>query len=190
MPVAGNLAPVHWRKPFQKVLRKNRIRYRFWKKAGGSRNGADRDDATALVLVDASPLPQSAFECDITPQTIPDLRSFCEQWAVFCGLEEVEAYQIVLACDEIFTNVYKHAYSGGSGPVRVDATIDLDSLTFLVTHTGIGLTSETEAPQAPEDSRLGGYGLPFIRRVFDEVKFDTRTGFSKVSLRKNIPISG
>jgi anti-sigma regulatory factor (Ser/Thr protein kinase) len=98
----------------------------------------------------------------------------------------VEAYQIVLACDEIFTNVYKHAYGGGSGPVRVDATIDLDSLTFLITHWGVGLTSEMETSQATEDSRLGGYGLPFIRRVFDEVKFDTRTGFSTVSLRKNI----
>jgi phosphoserine phosphatase RsbU/P len=151
-----------------------------------SKNGADRDDATALLLADSSPLPQSTFECDITPQTIPDLRSFCEQWAAFTGLEEVEAYQIVLACDEIFTNVYKHAYSGGSGPVGVDATIDLSSLTFLITHWGVGLTSETETTQTPEGSRLGGYGLPFIRRVFDEVQFDSRPGFSTVRLRKRI----
>jgi sigma-B regulation protein RsbU (phosphoserine phosphatase) len=146
-------------------------------------NGADRDDATALILMDASPLPQETFGCKITPQAIPDLRSFCEQWATFSGLGEVEAYQIVLACDEIFTNVYKHAYNGGSGPVRVDAMLDLNSLAFLITHWGAGLTSEAEPPQAPEDSRLGGYGLPFIRRVFDEVKFDTRAEFSTVSLR-------
>jgi len=158
-----------------------------------SSNGPDRDDATALLVTDSSPLPRSTVECDISPDTIPDLRFFCEEWVAFAGLAETEAYQVVLACDELFTNVYKHAYGSGSGPVQCDAAIDLTSLTFLVTHRGIGLTSETEIPQGPEHSRLGGYGLPFIRRVFDEVQFDTRAGFSTVSLRKNIvpaPVSG
>jgi anti-sigma regulatory factor (Ser/Thr protein kinase) len=114
------------------------------------------------------------------------LRSFCEQWAASTGLDEMEAYQVVLACDEIFTNVYKHAYRSGSGPVRCDAEIDPAFLTFLITHRGVGLSSEKRTPQAPEGSRLGGYGLPFIRRVFDEVEFENRNGYSTVRLRKRI----
>lgn len=151
-----------------------------------SNYGPDRDDATVLLVSDSSRLPPSTFECDISPDNIPDLRSFCEQWTAFAGLDEVEAYQVVLACDEIFTNVYKHAYSSKPGPVRCDANIDLTVLTFLITHWGVGLGSEANNPQPPEGSQLGGYGLPFIRRVFDRVEFENREGCSTVCLTKRI----
>ena len=72
------------------------------------------------------------------------------------------------------------------GPVRCEARIDLISLTFLVTHWGVGLSSETNYTPAPEETRLGGYGLPFIRRVFDEVEFGSRDGYSTVRLGKRI----
>jgi phosphoserine phosphatase RsbU/P len=149
-----------------------------------SKNGPDRDDATALLVTDSSSLPPTRVECDVSPDSIPDLRAFCEQWVASTGLDEVVAYQVVLACDEIFTNVYRHAYSSGSGPVRCDARIDLTSLTFLITHWGVGLSPKAEETPAPDGSRLGGYGLPFVRRVFDEVEFESRESDSMVRLRK------
>jgi phosphoserine phosphatase RsbU/P len=151
-----------------------------------SKNGPERDDATALLVTDFSPMLPSTFECDISPDTIPDLRSFCEQWAASTGVAEIEAYQVVLACDEILTNVYKHAYSSESGPVRCEATIDLTSLTFLITHWGVGLSSEKRIPPPPGGSRIGGYGLPFIRQVFDEVEFESGDACSTVRLGKRI----
>ncbi len=149
-----------------------------------SQNGPDRDDATALLVTDSSSLPPSRIECDVSPESIPDLRAFCEQWVASTGLDEVEAYQVVLACDEIFTNVYRHAYSSGSGPVRCDVQIDLTSLIFLITHWGVGLSPKMEKLPIPDGSRLGGYGLPFVRRVFDEVEFESRESDSTVRLRK------
>jgi phosphoserine phosphatase RsbU/P len=152
-----------------------------------SRNGPDPDDATALLITDSSPLPQSTMECEISPDNIPDLRFYCRQWVALTGLDDAEAYQVVLGCDELFTNVYKHAYRSESGPIRCDAKIDLTSLTFLITHWGAGLSSsENNVPPAPEGSRLGGYGLPFIRRVFDVVEYASRDGFSTVRLSKRI----
>jgi phosphoserine phosphatase RsbU/P len=152
-----------------------------------SKNGPDRDDATALLVANSSKLPPVTFECEISPERIPDLRFFCEQWASFSGLDEVEAYQVVLACDEIFTNVYKHAYRSGTGPVRCEARIDLSALTFLVIHWGVGLDPQkTELPRPPDESRLGGYGLPFIRRIFEEVEFRNHGSFSTVRLGKRL----
>jgi phosphoserine phosphatase RsbU/P len=152
-----------------------------------SKNGPDPDDATALLVTDCSPLLQPTIECEISPENIPDLRFHCQKWVALTGLDDAEAYQVVLGCDEIFTNVYKHAYSSGSGPVRCDAKIDLTSLTFLITHWGAGLSSwEHSVPPVPEGSRLGGYGLPFIRQVFDEVEFAIRDGYSTVRLSKRI----
>ncbi|MBV8378713.1 MAG: SpoIIE family protein phosphatase [Verrucomicrobia bacterium] len=151
-----------------------------------SRNGPERDDATAVLITDSSPLPRPSFGCEISPEKIPDLRFFCEQWAACSGLGEVEAYQVVLACDEMFTNVFKHAYNSEPGPVQCEANLDLNSLTFLITHWGVGLSSETQVPLAPEPSRVGGYGLPFIRRVFDAVEFGTHEACSTVRLSKRV----
>jgi sigma-B regulation protein RsbU (phosphoserine phosphatase) len=149
-----------------------------------SKNGPDRDDATALLVTDSSSLPSTRVDCDVSPESIPDLRAFCQQWVAASGLDEVEGYQVVLACDEIFTNVYRHAYNSASGPVRCDARIDLTSLTFLITHWGVGLSPNMEKAPAPDGSQLGGYGLPFVRRVFDKVRFESRESSSTISLRK------
>ena len=99
---------------------------------------------------------------------------------------EVDAYQVVLAFDEILTNVYKHAYKSRPGPVRCEASIDLTSLRFVITHWGVGLSSEANLPRSSEDFRLGGYGLPFVRRVFDEAAFESCEGHSIVSLARRL----
>jgi phosphoserine phosphatase RsbU/P len=150
------------------------------------KHGPDRDDATALLVTDSSPLPPSDYECEISPESIPDLRCFCGQWAAFSGLVEGDAYQVVLAFDEILTNVYKHAYKYRPGFARCHAWIDTTSLRFVITHWGAGLTSAANSPRSPEDSRVGGYGLPFVRRVFDDVTFESCEDHSTVNLARRI----
>jgi serine phosphatase RsbU (regulator of sigma subunit)/anti-sigma regulatory factor (Ser/Thr protein kinase) len=151
-----------------------------------SKYGPDRDDATALLVTDSLVSPPSDCESEISPESIPDLRFFCEQWVAFSGLAVEDGYQVVLGFDEILTNVYKHAYKYELGLVRCQAWIDTTSLRFVVMHWGAGLTSEANVPRSAEDSRVGGYGLPFIRRVFDEVTFESCEGRSSVSLTKRI----
>jgi phosphoserine phosphatase RsbU/P len=151
-----------------------------------SKHGPERDDATALLITSSSALPPANYACEISPENIPDLRFFCEQWVAFTGLAEVDSYQVVLAFDEILTNVYKHAYKSRPGPVRCYAWIDLTSLRFVITHWGVGLGSEANLPRPLEDSRFGGYGLPFVRRVFDEAAFESSEGRSTVSLTRRI----
>jgi sigma-B regulation protein RsbU (phosphoserine phosphatase) len=153
-----------------------------------SKDGPEADDATAMLVADTSPHPVNSFECEITPVSISQLRSFCEQWVQFVGFVEAESYNIVLACDEIFTNLHKHAYRGQPGPVRCDASADQDFLTFVVTHQGVGLSSDPALPRPPKPSESGGYGLPFIHRIFDDVKFETTGQGSKVTLVKSIRI--
>jgi serine phosphatase RsbU (regulator of sigma subunit)/anti-sigma regulatory factor (Ser/Thr protein kinase) len=156
---------------------------RFWK------DGPDRDDATALVVIDSFPRAARSFECSVYPETIPELRNFCKGWTDSAGLEEAAAYNVILACDEIFTNIYRHAYKAEAGRVRCEAEIDPSALTFLIKHWGIGLTTEQEKIRNSDESsetKLGGYGLPFVRRVFDRVEFDSRAEYSTVRLIKRI----
>jgi anti-sigma regulatory factor (Ser/Thr protein kinase) len=152
-----------------------------------SKNGPEADDATAMLVTDTSPHPPANCECEISPESISQLRFFCEDWVKFVGFVEAETYNIVLACDEVFTNVYKHAYRGTSGPVRCDASANQKTLTFVLTHHGHGLNPDADLPRSSTPPKIGGHGLPFIRRVFDDVKFETAGECSKVTLTKCIP---
>jgi phosphoserine phosphatase RsbU/P len=145
-----------------------------------------RDDATALLMTDTTLRPESSYACDISPEGIARVRSYCEQWATFAGLGDSEIYEVVLACDEILTNVYKHAYHCQAGPLSCSASVDEDSLRFVVVHWGDGLSSEMGLPKPPSVSRAGGLGLPFIHRVFDHVNFERTAECSKVNLAKRL----
>jgi phosphoserine phosphatase RsbU/P len=74
------------------------------------RHGPDPDDATALLVVDKRSRPPENYACEIGAETIPELRSFCEQWISFLGFGDEENYNLLLACDELSTNIFKHAY--------------------------------------------------------------------------------
>ena len=154
-----------------------------WRKY--TESGADRDDATAMLVVDKSIRPDSRYDCEISPETIPDLRHFCEQWVVFAGFDDPESYQLVLAYDEILTNVYKHAYRSRPGPLSCTACIDENALHFTVIHWGEGISSSDNIRRSP-DPQVGGYGLPFIHRIFDHVAFTTNAECSTVTLSKRL----
>jgi anti-sigma regulatory factor (Ser/Thr protein kinase) len=128
--------------------------------------------------------PAEGYACEIGAETIPALRSFCEQWISFIGFGEEEGYNLLLACDELFTNIYKHAYHRGSGLVRCKATFDTEAFSIIVTHQGDGFDPDKVQSRPLPASKPGGYGLPFIRKAFDEVRFERKEGFSHVTLKK------
>jgi sigma-B regulation protein RsbU (phosphoserine phosphatase) len=155
-----------------------------WRKF--SEHGAEPDDATAMRIVDKAARPHAQYACEISPESIPELRDFCEQWTVNAGFDETDAYQLVLAFDEILTNTYKHAYHSRSGAVSCTAFVDENALHFTVIHWGEGLSSTDNISWLPDASRLGGYGLPFIHRIFDHVEFSRNEKCSTVILSKRI----
>ena len=155
-----------------------------WRKF--SQGGGDRDDATAMRIVDMAPRPDIRQLCEIAPETIPAMRNFCQEWVANAGFDESEAYQVVLAYDEILTNIYKHAYHSRPGPVDCTAFVDQGALNFKIIHWGEGLSSTDRPSRPPDSSRVGGYGLPFIHRIFDHVAFDRNPENSTVTLAKRL----
>jgi sigma-B regulation protein RsbU (phosphoserine phosphatase) len=152
----------------------------------------ERDDATALLLTATSDAPPHLISLELVPERMAEVRLFFQAWAESAGLNENEVYEVVLACDEIMTNLYKHAYHGRAGPLHCEAAIESHALTFLITHVGDGLSQEEYAErltrQLPvsDPSCGGGYGLPFIRQVFSEVKFESHSGHSTVAVTRRV----
>jgi phosphoserine phosphatase RsbU/P len=114
------------------------------------------------------------FEC--FPQSFCSGREFVEAWARRAGMDNREAGMVVLGCDEVFSNLSRHAYreDGKPHPVSCHAEIADGRLQFRIVHCGAGLTNEdyTKFRKPPSGGeRVGGLGLHVIGEVFDQVDF-------------------
>jgi serine phosphatase RsbU (regulator of sigma subunit)/anti-sigma regulatory factor (Ser/Thr protein kinase) len=138
------------------------------------------DDATALLLQDAQPHPATRKESDLTLEAMSEFRDFFSNWAVHCGFAANSAYLIALACDEVLTNIYLHAYDSQPGKVACQVSVSERDLHILVEHWGKPFRGAE-----PKEGSAGGRGLPFIRKVFSSVEFTESGSSATVHLRSS-----
>jgi phosphoserine phosphatase RsbU/P len=135
-----------------------------------------RDDATLLLIEDSTTPPPREFAALCTPESIRAARTFFEQWGWFAGVPEDTLLKLLVGCDEVLTNVIKHAYGleKPPGPLWCGAEVSLSVIRFIIRHHGAGITQEQAAAMADARSRKeGGLGLALVRRVFSHVHFST-----------------
>ena len=147
-----------------------------------------RDDATLLLMEDRTTPPPREFAALCTPESIRAARTFFEQWGWFAGVPADTLLKLLVGCDEILTNVIKHAYGleKPSGPLWCGAEVSLSVIRFVIRHHGTGITQEQAAAQADARSREeGGLGLALVCRVFSRVNFSTNAELgSEIVLEK------
>jgi len=132
------------------------------------------DDATLLLIEDCTTPPRREFAALCTPGSIRAARTFFEEWGLFAGIQQDTLVKLLVGCDEILTNIIKHAYGleKSPGPLWCRADISPSLIRFIIRHHGAGITQEQAAAQA--DARScgeGGLGLALVRRVFSRVHF-------------------
>jgi anti-sigma regulatory factor (Ser/Thr protein kinase) len=135
-----------------------------------------RDDATLLLIEDRTMPPPREFAALCTAESIRSARAFFEQWGRFAGIPQDTLLKLLVGCDEILTNVFKHAYGleKPPGPLWCGAEVSPSVVRFIIRHHGAGITQEEAAAQADARSREeGGLGLALVCRVFSRVNFST-----------------
>jgi len=135
-----------------------------------------RDDATLLLIEDRTTPPPREFAALCTAESIRAARSFFEQWGHFAGIPQETVLKLLVGCDEILTNVIKHAYGLDKPPglLWCGAEVSPSLIRFIIRHHGAGITQEQAAAQADARCREeGGLGLALVRRVFSHVHFST-----------------
>jgi phosphoserine phosphatase RsbU/P len=134
------------------------------------------DDATLLLIEDRTAPPLREFAALCTAESIRAARAFFEQWGRFAGIPQDTLLKLLVGCDEILTNVIKHAYGlqKPPGPLWCGAEVSPSVVRFIIRHHGAGITQEQAAAQADARSREeGGLGLALVCRVFSHVHFST-----------------
>lgn len=111
-------------------------------------------------------------------ESLDGIREFVGRAAQDAGLDEKAVYGVQLATDEACSNIIEHAYAGASDQqIEVTCNVQPDRLTVILRDRGRKfeptLVPEPVLTGSIEDREIGGLGLHFIRKLMDEVQYES-----------------
>ena len=170
-----------------------------WRSFGGGAPNY-RDDTTVLSVHDHAEPPSCEFAFTCGPDTVKNARNFVDEWTRFCGFDDRTSGLVVLGCDEVFTNIIKHAYcckaetdaeknaqNYGEGPALCKIEANSRALVIQIEHEGEGITSSQmheilDSPLPSPSETVGGLGIHVIGKIFDNVVVVCETDESRPCL--------
>ena len=105
-------------------------------------------------------------------------------------LPEETAKHLLIAADEIFTNIVSYAYSGVPGPVEVSA--EQDGQMFRLTFADAGKpfdplqAADPDIKSRPEERPIGGLGIFVVKKLMDQVEYRRENDRNILTLTKRI----
>ncbi len=145
------------------------------------------DDASLLLLDWRGKPPPVSLELVCCAETMSHGREFVEAWATYAGFDDVTVGQIILACDEAATNIFRHAYGNHPGPLTFQAEVSETDLVLRMTDKAKPVDTSKLSGRALDDLRPGGLGTVIIQQVFDEVTYEPLALGTTLILRKKLP---
>ena len=109
-------------------------------------------------------------------------------------IPERETDHLLIAADEVFSNIAAYAYPGGEGTVEVliEEDVEETELRLIFSDRGIPFDPLAAAPPdtaaPPAERRIGGLGIHVVRKLMDRVDYRrTGDGRNVLTLEKRFP---
>jgi len=141
--------------------------------------GSSPDDDVALLALEPIQLMPERLHLTMPaePLTLAALRRALRRWLRECEASDEESNDIILACNEVFSNSIEHAYGPGDGTVEMDAALADHEISIVVRDFG-----SWREPRGENRGR----GLNLVEAVMDAVTVvrDAREGTEVRMVRK------
>jgi len=109
-------------------------------------------------------------------ETIADTRRWAAQHAQAAGFDKDAVFAVELAVGEAVTNIIRHAYDNQPGhEIHLSLTIDDTKFSLRILDFGRKFDPAKQPPPDLDAPREGGYGIYLMKKVMDEVIYDTTT---------------
>lgn len=132
----------------------------------------------------------------VIPARLEEVRQACDsvvESAEQAGLDERAVYHCQMAVDETLTNIIEHGYQyqAEGNAIEIECQTSPDQFLIILYDNGPAfnpLEHEAPDPDAPLDTREpGGWGIYFIRRLMDDVRYERTRDRNRLTLVKNRP---
>lgn len=104
------------------------------------------------------------------------------------GVPEKIMAQIMIALDEIISNIFHHGVREGEPTVHVMLEVALDRVAAQITDDGIAFDplqrAEPDTSLPPEERPIGGLGIYLVRQMMDDVRYDHDHGQNRLQFHK------
>lgn len=121
-----------------------------------------------------------------------ELRSFLQRSLKAYGFSEVDRHQVTLAVEEVCTNLIIHSHASNPKEVIYLEVKELEKkLAIEITDKGDAFNLlEYEVPDLKkviEEKRKGGIGIFLVKKIMDEIEFESKNGKNTCRLIKKFP---
>ena len=121
-----------------------------------------------------------------------ELRSFLQRSLEAYGFSEVDRHQLTLAVEEVCTNLIIHSHASNPKEVIYLEVKELEKkLAIEITDKGDAFNLlEYEVPDLKkviEEKRKGGIGILLVKKIMDEIEFESKNGKNTCRLIKKFP---
>lgn len=116
-------------------------------------------------------------------ELLDEIREYVGNIAREAGFNDKDVYNIQLATDEAASNIIEHAYENISdGVLELSCGVQDSTITIILTDRGESFDpSEIPLPDLQADladRKIGGLGIFLMRKLMDEVHYESNTGKS------------
>jgi serine/threonine-protein kinase RsbW len=137
----------------------------------------------------------SAITIEADVARLAEVRAFVREAAPGLGADQTAVDDLVQAVDEWVTNVVRHGYRGGTGPVEVELARDPDGIVVRIRDRAPAFDPATAPafdPSVPlERRRPGGMGIHLIREIMDRfVRRPLPGGGNEVTMHRALDSNG
>jgi anti-sigma regulatory factor (Ser/Thr protein kinase) len=138
-------------------------------------------------------MPKIALDADF--DNLDEIREFVGEVASQVGFSDKEIYSIQLAADEASSNVIEHAYAGMSGGrLEIECDIIENGLKIVLHDRGNPFDpSSVPEPNVNADlseRKIGGLGMYLMRKLMDEVAYESSEEGNKLTMIKRVGDDG
>jgi serine/threonine-protein kinase RsbW len=121
-----------------------------------------------------------------------ELRSFLQRSLEAYGFSEVDRHQVTLAVEEVCTNLIIHSHASNPKEVIYLEVKELEKkLAIEITDKGDAFNLlEYEVPDLKkviEEKRKGGIVIFLVKKIMDEIEFESKNGKNTCRLIKKFP---
>jgi anti-anti-sigma factor len=126
---------------------------------------------------------------------LEEVRHACDfvvEAAETARLDERAVYHCQMAVDEALTNIIEHGYAYEGDKRQIEIVCEINTTHFLITIIDDSpafnpLAHHSPDPAAPLDTREpGGWGIYFIRKLMDDVRYSRVSDHNHLTLVKNL----
>ena len=156
------------------------------------------DDITMICLqykgtdAEKESLIDRSIDIEAMAENWPQVSDFIEQQLNAAGCPVKEKNHLLIAAEEIFSNISKFAYAPDKGEAVIRVNVQEDPLMVTLTFMDHGVQfdpldrKDPDVTLSAEDREIGGLGLFIVKNTMDEVSYRYVDGMNILTLKKSI----